>query len=619
MAFRLQCVAIINLRYYNISMVIMKLVTNALIFLALIGTYTSGMLFYLTHVPWVDLSVLEHYDPGKPSIILDDQGNEWGRFQIDRRVPVSLSDMPKHLIDAFLLAEDRHFFSHGGLSLQGIARSIMVNLARQGRVQGASTITQQLVRLLFFDQRKTFHRKIKEQLLSLAVERQFTKELILETYLNHLYFGCGIYGVQSASQRFWNKDVGTLTIDESATLAAIIASPARYCPLINPHKTQTRRNHILKLMRSSGLLADDDYQQLLQKQVTVKLHVDEQPLASHAREYIRSLVESMVGRKELYTGGLTIQTTLNISMQQAAEHTFKKHLRGLRTKLPADTDGALVTLAVKDGAIKALVGGYDFTVSQFNRAVQAQRQMGSVFKPLIYAIALQECGLDLDTIALDEPVTITDHHQVWNPHNFNKKFEGPMTLAHALATSKNTIAIKVLLHAGIDKIIDYAKKLNLAMAIEPYPSLALGCIDTTPLNTVAMYTMFAHKGIYHQPYLIEWVKDAWGKKIAKHKDVHKTILSEQTASKITQILSPSLDRFKQKHAQRWPDVPFFGKTGTTNQARTCWFAGSTPSFTTAVYIGCDNNQPLGKNVYSSNTAFPLWLDYNKIIGIFPQE
>ncbi len=577
-----------------------------------LGAFAFGTFFFLTHVPWVDLSPLEHYKTGYPSIVLDDEDKEWARFELDQRKPVSLADMPDHLIKAFLAAEDHDFFSHNGISMKGILRSLVVNILRRGKVQGASTITQQLVRLLFFDQKKTFSRKVKEQLLSLAIERQFTKEHILETYLNHIYFGCGIYGVEAASQRFWGKSAHQLLVDESATLAAIIRSPLRNCPLINPENTKTRRNMILSSMKKLGYISESALTDLINKSIALTSN-DPSCIAPHAREYVRLFVENIVGKNELYSGGLVIKTSLNTAMQEAAQKAFKKNIALYKKKLSNDVDGALITLNVHNGEIKTLIGGSDFRISQFNRALHARRQMGSIFKPLVYALAVEQ-GRELYEIETDEPVTIDDHGTSWTPQNFNKKFEGPMTLAHALSVSKNTIAVKLLIQSGIENLIPLLPRFHLTETVNAYPSLALGCLDATVIDVAGMINVFANKGLYCNPSFIEWIKNKSNKKIWKSKSSIHQAISWSTSNIIAKALSLSFEKYKAKNPEKWSTIPVFGKTGTTNQSRTCWFAGATPSYTTVVYVGRDNNQSLGHDVYPSQTAFPIWLEYNSLIS-----
>ena len=251
----------------------MKIILKYLFFSLCIATcLATGSLFYVLSNHVIDLSPLAHYNPGKPSILLDDQGEEWGRFSLDRRQPISLSEMPQHVINAFIAAEDWRFFAHGGISWKGIIRSTFINAYHRRIVQGASTITQQLVKLLFFDSQRTFSRKIKEQIYSILVEQQFTKEYILETYLNHIYFGSGIYGVQAASQRFWGKNAADLTIGESAVLASIVRSPNHYCPLNSTKAAQARRDVVLRSMLKLHSITQEEYTNAIAQPVVVITH-----------------------------------------------------------------------------------------------------------------------------------------------------------------------------------------------------------------------------------------------------------------------------------------------------------------------------------------------------------
>jgi penicillin-binding protein 1A len=580
----------------------------------LLCCFALGMFVAIMRIPWVDFSVLEHYQPGKPSLLLDDEGKEWARFQLERHQPISLNAMPLHLIHAFIAAEDHYFFSHKGISLRGILRSFMVNLRHHRIVQGASTITQQLIKLLYFDGKRTFKRKIKEQFLALIVEQQFTKEHILETYLNHVYFGLGMYGVEAASQRLWSKSVQHLTLEESATLAAIVRSPATYSPLRNPTQAIKRRNLILQTLTRLAFITQAE---CLQAQSTpLIIHHDIQTsLAPHLRETIRNQLEDLVGRHLLYTGGLTIQTTLNRSTQQAAHATFTEYIQKLRKKCAIPIDGALVSIENSSGGIKALIGGFDFHESQFNRALQARRQLGSLFKPLLFAAAVDR-GIIFSDTEIDEPLEFeNEQHQWWQPQNFNKKFEGMMTLAHALSHSNNMIAIKMLKKIGFDQVINLARISGITQSAQPYLSLALGCVDTSLLQAASMFSLFAHKGVIAKPHMMLWIKDEWGNKIWKYQPQKTPVLSWSTTSQVTRALSLFMKRMKERFPHPWPATETIGKTGTTNDARTCWFAGATPELTTAVYLGRDDNQTLGDNVYASQTAFPLWLSFHKQLPI----
>lgn len=570
-----------------------------------------GVLFYVTEQPWVDLSTLEHYNPGKPSILLDDEGNEWGRFQLDKRDIIKLSNIPKHLIDAFLAAEDWNFFKHQGISFKGIARSIIVNITNVRKAQGASTITQQLVRLLYFSPQKSISRKVKEQLLAIVVERQFTKEQILETYLNHIYLGSGIYGVEAASQRFWGKPVSAITLDEAAVLASIVRSPKFYCPLYNPSAAQGRRNLILKNMFTLGFIKKDAYETARAKPVTI-IQKGSQTCAPYVKEMMRIFLEETVGKERLYTGGLIIKTTLNKKIQDAAEKAFQKHITTLKKQFSPDLQGALYCIEGETGAVKGLVGGTDYMHSQFNRAIQARRQMGSTFKPLVYANALAE-GKTFSELERDEPFSLTFGNKEWSPNNYKDTFAGLMTRGLALTKSNNIIAIKTFLSTNADNVVRLSQACGLKGA-DPYPALALGAIDATLKEAVCMMNVFATQGMLVEPYMIEWIKDEWGTKLWKAQAaVKKKVMSSTISSQVAHILTHKIDKAKKKNPNQWFKCAAFGKTGTTNDSRTCWFVGATPKYTTGVYIGYDDNRPLGKRVLGSQVAFPLWKEFNNAI------
>ena len=583
----------------------MKLVKIIFFVFFIFTAFFCGAFFWLVNHKTVDFSILENYNPGKPSILLDDEGNEWARFELDKREPISLHQMPKHLIQAFLAAEDREFFSHNGISFRGIIRSSLVNLKNFRVVQGASTITQQLVKLLFFDSRRTFSRKIKEQFLSILVELQFTKEQILQTYLNHVYFGCGIYGVCAACKRFFNKSVSEITPAESAVLAGVQKCPAVYCPLLCPLSSEKRRNLILKIMSDLEFITKDEYQ-LFVNQPLIIYKPNINVMGLHIKETLRIKLEELFGKEKLYAGGLKIQTTINKKLQQSAQEKFTNKFKQLRKELGEDVDGALVSIDVKSGDIKALIGGFEYKESQFNRALQAKRQIGSIFKPLIYAGAIMH-GKNFVSLEVDEPLELVVGNNIWKPQNHTRKFEGSMTLARALSLSNNIVTIKTLLNVGYESIIDIALKSGIKEPINRVPALSLGCVDVTPLQAAALFNIFANSGIYVKPNFLKWVKDPLGNKLCISKTKQKIALNHKISDQVAKILGIGIKRYiKSKEL----DFEAIGKTGTTNDSRTCWFCGSTPELTTAMYIGRDDNRSLGKNIYPVYTLFPIWLEIN---------
>lgn len=577
-----------------------------------ISSIACGVICFFLHNHTIDFSSLQQDAQAKPSILLDHAGQEWGRFQLDKRKYVLLETMPEHLIQAFLVTEDRTFFEHPGISFRGILRSILVNLYSGKKVQGASTITQQLVRLLFFETKKTFSRKIKEQIYAILVERQWSKDQILEAYLNNVYFGYGIYGVQAAAQRFWGKNISDISLDQAATLASIMRSPQKYSPIHAAKRVLKRRNMILNMMFDHAMISHEQFLQA-REQANVIKDPDINVLAPHLKETIRIFMENLVGRKTLYTGGLTIQTTLDIAMQQASQQAFTAHVTTLRSTLYDQLDGGFISMDKATGQIRALIGGYDFKKSKFNRALQAYRQMGSIFKVFVYAAALEQ-GLKMSDVEIDEPLELVQNGVLWTPGNYNDQFLGPMTRAYALSHSNNIVAIKTLLQVGADRVIDVARRCHIGASMKPYPSLALGCVDDTLLEMVGAFNVMVNHGKYVQPHFISWVKNALGQKIYKAKICQEQVLDPAVSGCIARVLTFSIERLKKLTGMHCFSGDALGKSGTTNDSRTCWFCGATPELTTAIYIGADGNQSLGKQIFASRTAFPIWSQFHEKIA-----
>lgn len=572
----------------------------------LLFSFSIGFFCFIVHNHTIDFSSLQQDMQAKPSILLDIHGRQWGQFELEKRKYVSLEQMPEHVIQAFLVTEDREFFKHPGISFRGILRSLFVNLLYGRRMQGASTITQQLVRLKFLYSKKTLVRKIKEQLYAILVEREWSKEQILEAYLNNVYFGYGIYGVQAAAKRFWGIDIADVSLEQAAMLASIMKSPLTYSPIYSPDNAFARRNLILKMMHNANFITSDQMNIAQQKPLGI-IENNINSIAPHAKEMIRQTLEAQFGKEQLYTGGFIIQTTLDFDVQQQAEIAFKEHVADLKKKLYKNIDGGLLSIDTQTGAIRALIGGYDFKKSKFNRAIQAHRQMGSIFKIFVYAAALEH-GLNFWDVEVDEPFELISNGTVWSPKNYNDKFLGSMTRAYALSHSNNIVTIKTLLKTGIENVIDVAKRCHILKPMPAYPSLALGCVDVTPLDVVSSFNVLANHGMYVKPYLISWVKDMHGQKIYKNKPVVHQAISSKIAGQIARVLSFGIQRLEALVTDTQLNVQAFGKTGTNNDCRTCWFCGATPDLTTAIYIGSDSNESLGKYVFGSRTAFPIWFN-----------
>jgi penicillin-binding protein 1A len=573
-------------------------------------SFTLGAFFYLFNYDFFDFSKLQNKKEYNPSIVLDTNNNVLFKFQEDKREPVNYTDVPDILVKAFVAAEDWNFFSHCGISFKGILRSLAINLYHGKIIQGASTITQQVGKLMFLSHERTISRKIKDIFLSIQLERQFTKEQIMEHYLNNVYFGRGIYGIKAAVHRFWNKEVNQLTLPEAATLAATAKSAFLYSPLNAPLSSKHRRNIVLKNMKKLNFITNQELQCSTLKELEISNTALGDPILLYIQEWIRFWAEEKWGKEALYKKGLKIKTTLDIKKQNLASKIFRQKLLQTREKTNNKLNGGFISIETNTGKIKALIGGYDFNESQYNRALQAKRQIGSAFKPFLYASAIK-AGIDMNYLMEDEPIEMEMGGTIWRPKNWHGKFEGKMTLLKALTVSNNIIAVKLLLELGYEHVINWAKKFNIKADLKPYPSLALGIAEMCLKDLAGSFNVFANNGNYVKPYLIEYVKDDWNKKIWESKSKKMNVLDSITNSKMINALSYRIKKAKDSLKYKyWIDAQAIGKTGSTNEATSTWFAGSTPELTTCIYIGNDDNTPMGKHIFASSTVFPIWLDFN---------
>lgn len=537
-----------------------------------------------------------------PSIVFDDQGNKLFQFSLDDNEYAALTRIDPMIIKAFLAIEDRNFFNHNGISFKGILRSIVANISQKRLAQGASTITQQLVRTLLLHQDKTILRKIQELWYTIAIEYYYSKDQILEEYLNAAYFGAGIYGIKTACNRFWQKEPSNVSIAQAATLAGIIQSPSRFCPLRSKDLALKRRNTVLKAMHTCKYITDEQYSDAFQEPLSLKEIVETDPYA-YIKEMVRKEATKIIGKKELYTEGFIITISVNRSMQEHAHRTFKNYFLRMRNEINSAIDGGLICVDNKTGEIKALIGGYNFSYSQYNRPIQAHIQIGSTIKPLLYAQAIIE-NIPLITVEVDEPLTRIIDHQVWKPANYDKKYRGPITLAYALAHSNNIVTIKILEKVTPLTFISLLKKFGVTKNIKPYLSLALGCIELSLAEIAQLFMVFANNGQKRDFSLIQSIKNKNNDYVWTNTNTQsKTIIPPKIASQIQSVLQHNL---KNKIA-----VPAIGKTGTTNDHRTCLFVGSTPSWTTALYCGRDDNQSMGKNIFPIRTIVPIWIAFNQ--------
>jgi len=582
-----------------------------LAFVALcIGILTGYGLFYLSDLPRI--RTLEEYHPYEASRVYSKDGELIAEFYIERRNVIPFSEIPKHAKEAILAVEDARFYSHPGLDIQGVLRALWADIKAGEVIQGGSTITQQLSKMLFLKPEKSLSRKIKEAIIALQIERRYSKDEILNLYLNQVYFGSGAYGIEAAAQTYFGKHAKDLTLSESAMLAGLPKAPTSFSPFRNPEKARLRRSHVLKKMLDNGFIKGDDAQK-----------ADMEPLPTPPRggfnkapyfvEFIRQEMEGRYGH-EVYTGGLNIYTTLDLKAQQAAEKALQKGLMAINErykKRDMSVQGALLALEPQTGYIRAMIGGRDFYETQFNRAYQALRQPGSAFKPFVYVTAIDN-GFTPDDVIMDSPVSYHGHKEgvLWSPKNFSGKFQGPVTLRKAMAESINVVAVKLLDRIGINTTIEYARRLGVKSELKPYLPLALGASDLTLLEITSAYGVFANQGIKANPLAIIKVTDRMGRVLEENLPSLEEVIKPETAYLMTDLLRGVIEHgtgWKAKSLGR----PLAGKTGTTNEYSDAWFIGYTPGLVAGVWVGYDDHRSIGPKETGARAALPIWIDFMK--------
>ncbi|HEC92156.1 MAG TPA: PBP1A family penicillin-binding protein, partial [Candidatus Atribacteria bacterium] len=459
-----------------------------------------------------------------------------------------------------------------------------------------STITQQLAINTFLTREISLSRKLQDILLALQIERNFTKEEILEMYLNEIYFGHGAYGVQSAAQLYFGKNVQDLNLAECALLAGIPRGPSYYSPILNQENAIKRRNIILNRMFKLGYITKDDMEKAQQSPLKLNYNNKRDKFtAPYFSTYILSQLLEEFGANMVYKGGLKIYTTLDLRMQNIAEKALQE----------SGYEGAIIAIEPNSGHIKAMVGGKNFEESKFNRATQAYRQPGSAFKPFIYLAALEN-GFTPSNIIEDSPVTFENG---WSPENYEKEFRGPVTLREAFELSINVVGVKLLEQVGISKVINYAHKAGIKSKLRPDLSLALGTSEVTPLEIASAYATIANLGVRVEPVSIIRIEDYDGKIIKENVPQKKKMFKEEACYVLIDMMKGVITRGTGWNAQI--GRPAAGKTGTTDNFIDAWFIGFTPDLVTAVYIGNDDRKPLGNKMTGGVVAAPIWAKFMK--------
>ncbi len=642
---------------------ILKFIYISLFVLSFILGLGGGVLIKW-HSELPSLEQLENIQPNLVTKIYSADSVLLKEFYIERRFIVSYDQLPKQLINAVIVTEDRDFFNHWGMNIRRTFGALWQDILLMKKAQGASTLTQQLARNLFLSSEKSVSRKIKEAMTAIQIEKRYTKKEILEFYLNQIYMGGGIYGVQAASKKYFNRDVSQLTISQCALMAGIFRRPEAYRPDKQKNKNRAikRRNLVLRSMREMGCISKEEYDTAIKEPLeTEKPETKETAFAPYFTELVRSYIERKYGSKKLYTGGLKVYTTLRQKDQYAAEDSLKRYIKRIqnninaeyikkyrinkKTKIPLKTlinildslyyakpnllkkaglipqnatrlkivQSALIALDTKTRGIIAMIGGRNYNESKFNRATQALRQPGSAFKPIVYACAIKN-GSTPSTVVMDQPLSLKTATGMWRPENYNKKFSGKITLRNALKRSVNIAAIQLMKQMGTTTVIKFAKKLGITTHLDPILGLAIGVSEVKPIEITNVYAIFASGGLKIEPYFIEKILDNKGTVLEQHTQRAIEILDPKTSYIMTSMLETVI-RNGTGYRSRFPGGflrPAGGKTGTTNDYTDAWFVGFTPQITCGVWTGIDSKSTLGRNETGSKAALPIWTAYMKV-------
>ncbi len=619
-----------------------RLVTTGLLLLLLALVIVGAIGYQAYSIYQSDLPSFEQLHNIEPSLntkVYDRNGVLLKEFYSENRLLTPYKDMPPYLIQMLLASEDREFFNHWGINLRRLAIVMVENTISFDRAAGASTITQQLSRMLFLNRERTLNRKIKEALTAVKLERTYSKEEILEMYLNQYYFGRGSYGIASAARTFFSKQPKDLTINDCAVLIGTLKAPNINSPFLSPEKSLAARNRVLYSLYDVGGISHEKYDSLKALPLTINPPQQDDGVAPYFTETIRQYVLDRYGEDALYSGGLKVFTGLDAGLQAVAEKAIIKKIDSLRKAIdrkydPAHKDygrilpdtadeygqpvrelklvqGAFVAIDNATGDVLAMVGGRSFDETKFNRAVQGLRQPGSAFKPFVYTAAIDN-GFRASDIIDDNPIVLDiPGSKEWKPHNYDFEFLGPITLRDGLRLSRNLVAIRLLLKMTPSQVIFYAKKFGITTPMQEVPSLAIGVSDVRPMELVSAYTVFPNGGVRVPYRMIQKIVDRYGSVLENNTTVQKEeVLSEKTAFIMVDIMKSVVDNGTAAGARRMGfNRPAAGKTGTSDNFCDNWFVGYTPQITAGVWIGFDDKTSLGRSQDGGTNAVPIWAEF----------
>ena len=559
-------------------------------FLALVITFLTYIFYCFITLPDIEEAVGRTRQPS--TTITAENGNEVQTFGSVYSEVVHIDELPPYVAQAIISTEDRRFYSHFGFDIVAFSRAMLTNLVHRSYVQGGSTLTQQVAKNLFLTPKKSIKRKTQELLLAFWLESKFTKDQIFTLYLNRVYLGAGTYGIEAASQKYFQKSSRDLNIKEAAMIAGMLKAPSRYNPIASRERAEARTAVVLQNMVENNIITEEE------KQAAQNLPIGPEKYykvegGRHFADWVYNEVNSYIGERD---SDIYVYTTLDQHIQQSAEKILRETIAANQDR--NITQGAVVVLG-KDGAIKAMVGGVDYEKSQFNRATQALRQPGSAFKPFVYLTALQKGFKPQDTI-IDGPINING----WRPENYDKKYHGTVTLRQALAQSLNAATVALTEELSRRAIISNAVKLGITTPIEATPSLALGTFEVKVLDMAAAYSVFANGGYATWPYAIKeiFTRDGYQLYMRNPEDPRRIIDADDVAA-LDDMLTAVITEGNGKRA-RLP-IRAAGKSGTTQDYRDAWFAGYAGDYITVVWLGNDDNSPM-KGVTGGGLPAQIW-------------
>ncbi len=579
-----------------------SMITSAIVAGGLVGLAIS-----FRNLP--DVRVLKNYVPSETSYIYDIKGRLLTSLHGEaNREVIPLSQISPELKQAVIAIEDSHFYQHQGINPYSIARAAWVNWQRGSVTEGASTLTMQLVKNLFLTKERIFSRKLAEIIISFRVEQVFSKEEILDMYLNNIYWGHNNYGVQTAAETYFNKSASELNLAESAMMAGLIQAPQQYSPFINYQETKRRQALVLERMRNLGWISAAEAMAAKTEPLLVnKPTAWQSSKLPFITETVVAELKEKFGEEEVLKGGMRVQTTVDYYFQKMAEESVREGHRRLKSSGVRAEQIALVAVDPRTHFVKAIVGGINYNQSQFNRATQARRQPGSAFKPFVFYTAFASGKYTPGTTIVDAPVRYRVPSGYYSPKNYNGKFAGEMSLRTALIQSSNVPAVKLGKSVGLEKVIEVARRLGIKSPLQSVISLPLGSIGVTPLEMAGAYATFANNGWHSDTTMIIQVTDSNGNILLDNRPQPKLILDRWSTATLTSVMKAVIEEGTGKNAKI--DRPAAGKTGTTSSERDVWFVGYVPQLATAVWIGNDDYKTLGKGVTGGTHAAPIWRSF----------